>query len=574
MRTFKQHHRRQTVSLNGLWQFRIDPDGIGEKAGWFARFPSESDAMPVPGCWNNEIGYYNYEGAAWYRTSFVLVENRSIRLLFGAVLGYAKVYMDSVLVAEHEGGFTPFQCILHNVPPGKHELIIRTDNTSDDATVPYRIVDWHHYGGIHRSVELQLLPDHYIHHVKIDYSLNDALTQAALSIETEVVSLSSKLQQVPLQVRIGEGDMVLTETTSLQPGESRIVRFTCTMDDIALWQVGKPALYTISVSTDQDDYIDRIGFRKIEVADGQVLVNGQPLYMQGVNRHEEHPEWGFAFPEKLMKKDLDIIEQAGCNSIRGAHYPQNPYWLDLLDERGIVYWAEVPVWGAHMPVEVFANSVYQEKAAIMMEEMIRRDYHHPSILFWSAHNEIDTRTKEAYQFSELMVNRIRKLDHTRLVAYASHFPMEDIVMDLFDVIGINKYDGWYRGDVEEFQPFLEQFETYSRQHGGSDKPWIMTEFGAAGIYGDTGWEPRLFSEDYQAHVVETALRIFRRHKRIQGTFVWQFADVRADLHSDKTTFRDRARGFNNKGIVNEYRKPKLAYRAVQRVYREQRDNEH
>ncbi|TYP76556.1 beta-glucuronidase [Paenibacillus methanolicus] len=95
----------------------------------------------------------------------------------------------------------------------------------------------------------------------------------------------------------------------------------------------------------------------------------------------------------------------------------------------------------------------------------------------------------------------------------------------------------------------------------------MTEFGGAGLFGDVGWEPRLFSEDYQARLVTEALTIFRNDPNIAGAYVWQFAGAQTDLKSDGLHFRDRARSFNNKGLVNENRKPKQAFREVRQVYR-------
>ncbi|WP_426454735.1 glycoside hydrolase family 2 TIM barrel-domain containing protein [Paenibacillus sp. S-38] len=119
--------------------------------------------------------------------------------------------------------------------------------------------------------------------------------------------------------------------------------------DVRLWNVGRPELYTIRARTDADDKVDRIGFRRIETKDHRILINGSPVYLKGVTRHEEHPEWGFAFPPKLMQKDLDIIKELGSNSVRGSHYPQSPYWLDLLDEQGLIFWSEIPIWGAFLP---------------------------------------------------------------------------------------------------------------------------------------------------------------------------------------------------------------------------------
>jgi beta-glucuronidase len=117
---------------------------------------------------------------------------------------------------------------------------------------------------------------------------------------------------------------------------------------------------------------------------------------------------------------------------------------------------------------------------------------------------------------------------------------------------------------------LVNFHKYAEKMGAGDKPVIMTEFGGAGIYGDTGWEPRLFSEDYQAEIIREALRIFQEDPKIVCSFIWQFADIRVNLQSHKSNFRDRARSFNNKGLVNEYRKPKQAYRTVREIYKKNR----
>ncbi|MEX2104276.1 MAG: glycoside hydrolase family 2 TIM barrel-domain containing protein, partial [Bacilli bacterium] len=204
-------------------------------------------------------------------------------------------------------------------------------------------------------------------------------------------------------------------------------------------------------------------------------------------------------------------------------------------------------------------------ALSMLEEMVQRDWHHPSILMWSVNNECATDTKEGLDFNRLLVNRARELDHTRLVTFATDRPLTDLTLSLYDVIGINKYYGWYGGKVEGFAQFLEDYHEYAATQGAEDKPIIMSEFGGAGIFGDVGWEDeRMFSEDYQAHILEESLRIFRSDPKIVGTYIWQFADIR----SDTIRFRDRARGFNNKGILNEYRKPKQAFKTVRSIYSE------
>ncbi|MGG1552279.1 glycoside hydrolase family 2 protein [Paenibacillus ferrarius] len=566
-RTFQQHHQRQTRSLDGVWDFITDPDKRGEAEGWASRFPSGGRKIVVPSCWNNEIGIYDYIGAAWYRTTFNLAETGNIRLVFEGVLHHADVYIDGTHAGYHFGGFTGFDFVVPQLAAGTHELVVRVDSTVDWQTLPTDVADWHSYGGIMRPVQLQVLPDVYIDQFRIDYRLEgDA---ADVTLQVKLNSLSSEASSVDVRVA-AEGLALAAEGVSVPAGGSSTVALNGRLEGVRRWDVDSPELYTFTAMAGRDDYIDRTGFRTIEVQGRDVLLNGRKLYLQGVNRHEEHPDWGFAFPPKLMLKDIDILKDLGCNIVRGSHYPQSQFWIDLLDEHGLLLWSEIPMWGCFMSLETLASPLFIERGVHMLKEMITRDYHHPSIIFWGAHNEIDTRSQEAVELTKAFVGTIRELDATRPVTYATMHPVEDIVLSYFDVIGINKYYGWYEGNVSGFKGMLEKFFEQAERQGSGGKPVIMSEFGAAGIFGDAGWEPRLFSEDYQADVVTQALRIFRDDPRICGTLIWHFADIRVDVRSDRGYFRDRARSFNNKGLLNEYRKPKLAYRLVREIYRGER----
>lgn len=564
LRTFRQHDIRRTALLDGPWDFLTDPLNTGNKDKWFERFPHSSKSLPVPSCWNNELGLYEYEGVGWYRTKVWIKSEQHIRLIFHAVQGHSDVYLDGRHLGYHYGGFTPFEFVVPSLAAGEHELVIRTDSTLDNLTIPTEQVDWFHYGGITRSVELQYLPDLYIEGLKMDYELQGA--DAEVTVQVKLRSLQQTGQTTTLTFTEG-GYGLHSEEVHVEGGQTLSHTFKLALPEVRLWNVGRPELYSFQLRTDEDDTTERIGFRTIETKNRRILINGSPVYLKGVNRHEEHPEWGFAFPPKLMHKELDIILELGCNSVRGSHYPQSPYWLDLLDEHGIVFWSEIPIWGCFLPNETVSELLFRQRALTMIEEMIGMHYHHPSVVFWSVHNEINTRTQEAYDFTQALIGLVRSLDTSRLVTYATMHPLEDILLPLFDVIGINKYFGWYEGDVIGFQDMLEQFHERAEQLGAGDTPVLMTEFGGAGLFGDVGWEPRLFSEDYQAHIVTEALDIFRNDPKIGGTYIWQFADIRGDLKSTSRNFRDRARGFNNKGLVNEYRKPKQSFREVRRVYR-------
>ncbi|MDD9271368.1 glycoside hydrolase family 2 protein [Paenibacillus sp. GCM10023248] len=566
-RTFVQHIARQTRSLDGVWDFVTDPGNAGISEEWFINFPSDSRKLVVPSCWNNELGLFEYIGAAWYRTFFDITEESNIRLIFEGILHHADVYVDGKHLAYHFGGYTQFSALIPHLAPGRHELIVRVDSTLDWQTLPTDVADWYSYGGIMRSVELQELPDVYIDSLKIDYQLQGS--DADISLQLQLNSLSGEDRELTITAST-EGLDFPASTAHVPAGQSVKLTLRGSLANVRKWDVGRPELYTFSVQAGEDDLIDRTGFRTVEVRGGQILLNGKELYLQGVNRHEEHPEWGFAFPPKLMLKDLSILQDLGCNIVRGSHYPQSQFWVDLLDEHGMLLWSEIPMWGCFMSLETLASPLFAERGIQMLDEMITRDYHHPSIIFWGAHNEIDTRSTEALELTKKFVGKIRSMDASRLVTYATMHPEEDIVLSYFDVIGINKYYGWYQGHVSGFRDMLQNYYANAEAQGAAGKPLIMSEFGAAGIFGDAGWEPRLFSEDYQADVLQQALAIFREDPRIVGTLIWHFADIRVDVRSDRPYFRDRARSFNNKGLLNEYRKPKLAYRLVKEIYRSER----
>lgn len=566
IRTFQQHRLRNSQLLDGLWDFVFDKEDIGRSEKWQTHFPSEHDRMPVPACWNNELGKFDYEGVAWYRTRVTLDDSTHLRFLFHAVMGHADVYWNGEHLGYHYGGFTPFDFTLPHVPAGVHELVIRTDNTLTTNTLPYHIVDWFHYGGIIRPVEIQHLPDVWIESLRLNYTLTGE-SSADVQVRLKLRSLSDTPLEVPVSLYRND-EIFQNENAYFGAKGSTEIIVEQTWSDLSRWEMDNPTLYMIRAVAGDDDRTDRIGFRTVETRDKKILLNGKEIYLQGVNRHEEHPEWGFAFPNKLMTKELDIITQMGCNTIRGSHYPQSEYWLDLLDEKGVLFWSEIPIWGAAFPASATDDPLFVERAQVMMDEMIERDFHHPSILFWSVHNEIDTRSQQAYDLSIKMTHLVRSKDPSRLVAFATMHPMNDICLGLFDVIGINYYGGWYFGHVE-FDEMLEAFHKRCDEYGAADTPVLMTEFGGAGIQGDSGWEPRLFSEDYQAELLSKSLKLFRSDAKISGTYVWQFADTRGQLQSHLPHFRDRARSFNNKGLVNEYRKPKLAYRIVKAIYKNQ-----
>ncbi len=539
-RLFCEHKLRKTKLLDGVWKFKTV-----DTAGVLKEIPKDAIDMYVPSCWNLRLGYLTYHGLAWYFKEFEC-ESENIILSFGAVSQQAEVYLDGEHLGGHYGGYTEFRFDV-SLRKGKHLLAVLTDSRADDETIPKDVADWYRYGGIYRSVELSEINDIFINRHKISYELDD--DTAEVTVETEVKSFSG-IKPEKLTVKFDN-------KTVYSGAYSEKISFTA--EKIKRWDVFKPALYFVEITVDDDDIIDRIGFREIKAEKGQFLINGKAITIKGVNHHEDWPDFGHAVPKQLMERDIDIIKDLGCNFIRGSHYPNSRAFVDYLDQNGILFWSEVPLWGAK--AETLSSEKIIKRGVNMHREMVEQYYNHPSIVLWGLHNEIDTRCEDARILTKKFADTIRAYDKSRPLTYATDRVLTDICLDLADVISINKYIGWYGMDPKEWYGFMGDVDKKLKSAGVSDKPVVMGEFGAAAIYGYHTFDNIKWTEEYQANLLTTELELFKKTPFICGNFVWQFSDGRTSAQGI-----DRARGFNNKGLVNEYRKPKLAYNAVKKIY--------
>lgn len=556
-RYFDEHQKRDVRELGGAWRFMTDPKKVGEEEGWSKQLPTK-DTVTVPSMWNNEMGLLGYEGAAWYEKTFY-THGGCLRLHFGAVMTKADVWFDGEYLGSHYGGFCEFSFIVRDVNEGEHVLTVRADNSFDAHSIPQKQVDWYHYGGINRPVTVEILRGVTTLYNRMEYELNEALDTAECAVVLELYNAEGETVTAPVTVTLG-GNKVWCGEVTLAAGETREIKTeTFTEKNIALWDMETPNLYDLIITTPTDDLRDRVGFRKIAVEDGKVTLNGRAVEFRGVNRHEEHPDWGFAFPEKLMKRDLDIIiGDLGCNTIRGSHYPNSRTFVDMLDARGVLFWSEIPIWGCGFSQETLGDPIVVERGLEMHREMLHYYYNHPSIVIWGLHNEIKTETPEAYAMTEKYYKYVKANGGNRLVTYASNHGTEDICFEFCDIICLNQYHGWYGGSIESWASKMDSFRAYREQLGFSHKPVIYSEFGGAGLYGHHTFDDVHWTEEYQAKLLSHCLELFHKDPMVVGYYVWQFCDMRTCIQMGL----GRARGFNNKGIVNEYRKPKAAYHAI------------
>lgn len=560
-RLFEEHYVREVSLLDGAWRFCTDLDDKGERAGWQAGL-ADGETVNVPGVWNMQHGLLQYEGVAWYQRDFY-TEGGTLRFCFGGVMTEARVYLDGELLGSHYGGFCEFELIARDVQTGMHTLTVRVDNRFDEHSIPQKRVDWYHYGGMTRSVTVERLEGVCVLYQRLEYTLSADLKKATGRFVLELYNAGKRKKSTHVRAFLA-GNEVYAEEVAVSGGKVLTVTTPVfTVDDVRLWNVKDPYLYDVTVQTDTDDLRDRVGFRLVEAKDGKIYLNGCELELLGINRHEDHPDWGMAFPEGLMKRDLDIAKEMGCNTLRGSHYPNSRVFLDMLDEQGILFWSEIPIWGCGFSPETLADPVVIERGLQMHREMARYYYNHPSVIIWGTHNEIRTDLPESVEMSRQYYEYLKASGGNRLVTFACNKPLECICYEYCDIICLNVYIGWYGNHpLSAWDSFLDEFRAKRAELGAEQKAVVMSEFGGAAIYGHHTFDDLKGTEEYQARLLSYCLELFHRDPMIAGSYVWQFCDIRTAPQMGL----DRARGYNNKGVLNEYRRPKASYHAIKALY--------
>ena len=279
-----------------------------------------------------------------------------------------------------------------------------------------------------------------------------------------------------------------------------------------VWEMDHPVLYTIcAVLSDADgafdDLADRIGFREIKTVGKDILLNGKKLRIKGFCRHEDHPMYGCALPVSAIEQDLQIAKDL------------DEIFLDLCDEQGILVWEENHARG--LVLEQMQNPNFEPQAEACIQEMITAHINHPCIIIWGILNECASDTEYGYEC-------YKKQYHDT--------PANEYVPDIYN---------WVQTGSE-----------------GAGKPFLVTEIGAGAIYGYRNQSMCKWTEEYQAKALGDQITAVLDQEGCSGIYIWQFCDVRIS----NEWFSNRPRTMNNKGIVDEYRRRKLSYDVVKKLY--------
>lgn len=560
IRLFDQHKVRRQKELEGIWRF-VREDG------------KEYD-LPVPGVWEQHPDLMNYRGKGTFYKKIYVPQATNLRLEFKGVSHTADVYFDEEFVVHHYNAFTPFSGIVKNVVPGEHVIKVCVDNTFGEHSALHTPNDYYTYGGITRPVALEELGQIYIKNVHFNPYRKDDRWFA--KVEVWVENLSEESCKVVVESGLaGSGAVgevcedtakyVTKQEVSVEAGAIVKTVWEQEYSGVESWNVGEGKLYFLETALRDetgftvDDFIDRVGFREVALQGNRILLNGKPVFLKGFNRHEDYNTYGCAIPVQAMVEDMNLMEDLGSNAVRTCHYPNDERFLDLCDERGMMVWEENHARG--FVLERMLNPNFEKQCEDCIDEMITHHFNHPAIVIWGILNECASETEEGRRMYKTQFEQIKSLDTSRPTTFATCRHFKDICLDLPDVVSFNIYTGWYQ-DMDMRERHNQEMDWIATA-GGADKPVIVSEFGAGGIYGFRDRARTKWSEERQADLIRENLELYREDERITGTFIWQFADCRV---TEEEWFEKRPRSHNNKGVVDEYRRPKLAYDVVKEIF--------
>ncbi|MHC4480764.1 MAG: GNAT family N-acetyltransferase, partial [Planctomycetota bacterium] len=551
---------RETIDLTGVWRCQPDRFLEGEDDGYHAADYEMRQwrEVDVPSIFERCITDKDqYEGVLWYRRNFEVPGSwtgRRVLVRFEGVNDTCRVWVNGKSVGENEDGCLRFEFPVDGVLRcgDRNCIAVRVDNTRRPGEVPGLQRGWIASGGILREVSLIAADRLHIENVRI--VAEPASGGGTLRLWAEVVNGRDEPVRATIAavVRDGSGAEMARcegEPVQMQAGEDGVLELATDVPGARPWLPAEPNLYTASVVLSDgqggDGLEARFGFRRVEVKDCRLLLNGEPIFLTGFDRHEDSPRSGFASDLELTRRDYEQMKEAGANFVRLCHYPHHPGELDICDELGILALGEIPLafWpGLEDGAEHFVPKM--RAARRQLRKMIRRDWNHPSIIFWSVSNETREQNPEVAAVNAQLVLLAQKLDPTRLVGHVSNRFAKCPYYECDDVVFVNSYPWMTREKgMREFSGNTEYWrQALAELHEQfPEKPILVTEFGHwafEGVFGNgTG-------EDLQALSIEAGFRGMQA-PYVCGASIWCWADhtTRGFSYAVSTRERRKLAGF-------------------------------
>lgn len=564
---------RADQDLDSGWRFvrRDVPDAERpsfDDGGW--------QSVQLPHTWNARDGQDGgndyYRGPGWYRRHLALdsgLRGKSLFLKFDGASVVTDVFVNGRSAGRHEGAFGAF-CfdVTSLLRPGEDNLLaVKVDNARR-PTIPPLGGDFTVFGGLYRDVHL--LVRNPVSISPLDYaSPGIYLRQGSVTPERAEVEATVKLRnaepgprdlQVVCRVRDRNGKEVLRAATERTVPAAGFADATLdlSLPHPRLWNGRKdPYLYRAEFEVrDGKRLVDRadqpLGLRFFRVDPDQgFFLNGASYPLHGVNRHQDRIDKGWAISPADHAEDYRLISELGCTAVRLCHYEHSPIFYDLCDRGGMCVWAELALVNDLTTSPEFAANAEQQ-----LTELIKQNYNHPSIVFWSLFNE-PSAAKDAGREPWALIAHLNdvahRLDDTRLTTGANNHSASDSLSRIPDVSAFNRYDGWYSGPASNWEKTVEDIRRTL-----PDRAIGFSEYGAgASVYQHEippkkpspggKWHP----EEYQCVVHEAAYAAMKDKPWIWGTFLWNMFDFAVDARNEG----DHP-GRNDKGLVTYDRKTK------------------
>jgi len=563
------------LSLNGAWKFHFvkDPKQRPTTFQNTAFDDSNWDTIPVPSNWEVEGYDYpiylderypfttkwpdtptDYNPVGTYRKDIKLDENflsEDIILHFAGAKSAMYIYVNGNYVGYSQGSKTPAEFnVTKFLKAGKNLIALQLFRWSDASYLESQ--DMLRMSGIERDVYLYTQPTTFIADYYANTNLNDAYLNGIFNGTVTISNTTDKNITRTVSVEILDGENIIFKTSKnieIAPNSSAEFTSNKTIEHVKKWSAELPELYQLKISlvddknSNNNQFVSRnIGFKRVEIVNSQVLINGRAIYFKGVDRHETDPFTGHVVSRESMELDIKLMKQNNINAVRSSHYPNDPYWLDLCDKYGLYVIDEANIESHPLAIDKetqIGNEMSWLPAHMMRtQRMYYRDRNHPSIYSWSLGNEagVGEVFRTTYKW-------LKEKDDNRIVQY--------------EPAGKDDYTDLYC----PMYPTPEDLINHGKSN--SDKPSIMIEYAHA--MGNSVGN----LQDYW--------NIIENYPNLQGGYIWDWVDQSLeykdengkpylayghDFHPDLPTDGN----FLNNGLVDPYRNPHPHLSEVKKVY--------
>jgi beta-glucuronidase len=589
--------------LGGTWYFRQDDSfpPVGAAQRWYAqRDLTGWSEITVPHNWNATDTLLDKSSIGWYRKEFTLprAPTRRERRLelwkvrFEGANYRSKVWLNGKAIGGQIGYF-PFEADLTGLRKGRNTLVVQVSSMRSNTDLThwrpaayngFGTGGWWNFGGLLREVYVRHVDTVDLEDVHVLPRLRRLRGPARVEVRAELRNITTRDRDVRLLLNVA-GRRVLTDPETVSADARREFTTSFTIARPKLWQPGRPALYRLSVAAVTDGerksiYRVNFGVKKLEVRAGRLLLNGRRLNLRGASIHEDDAQEGGALSQGTRRQLVGRLRALG-GTVTRSHYPLHPAFIEAFDRAGILYWVQAPVY--QLPNSLWARVTPAATRAAVLTA--RNNMNHASILTWSLANEPGGNRSELGVIGPALQNyiktastAIREIDDTHLIGIDRQSrvgePLRFPAYRYLDVLGVNEYFGWYdsyKADLVRPPTTLAELPGYldSLHAANPELPLVITEFGAEASGRGPVTQPG--TEEFQRKFVTDHLAVHASKPYIYGSIHWALRDFRVDptwLGGAPPALATPP--WHNKSLINEDNGRKLAYFAVQELWRKTR----